>query len=224
MKLLVLDTETTGLDPNTCKMIELAAVQYHVETKTVLGSIQTLIYNHENPCESINNISVAALEAARDLHGPYYDTLRHMAQTSDYIVAHNAEFDKGFVDKAIGDLGKPWICSKKDLRFPRAGKSRRLGHLAYDHGIPVLNAHRSLDDVNILVSLLGVLTPEELISQIEDAKLPKFLWEAKTTYDQKELPKAAGFFWDAGVRAWRKNMNDKEASLINNFPIVKVSQ
>jgi DNA polymerase-3 subunit epsilon len=222
MNLLILDCETTGLKSGEHKMIEVAAVLYNVETKTALASLQTLVYNHENQCEHINNISVASLELVKGTEVPYYETLRHMANCADYIVAHNAPFDKGFVEVTIGDLGKPWICSKADLKFPLAGKSSRLGHLAYDHNIPVLNAHRGLDDVNILISLLGVLTPEELADQIYNASLPKRLYEAKTSYEERELPKQAGFHWDAGVRAWRKYMNEKEASRISTFPITVI--
>ena len=220
MKLLVLDTETTGLNPETNQVIEVGAVLLDLNSKHALGTLQYLIYAPSNPCEDINHITQLALDAAKDQHKPYESLLFSMAEQADYIVAHNAKFDKGFIDKHVGDLKKIWVCSKEDLKFPKSGKSSRLGHLAYDHNIPVYDAHRALSDVDTLCSLL-LLTPD-IKEQIDRAKAPKTLYYADVSYENREQAKAKGFFWANDARQWRKLMTETEVSAFTEFPIHKV--
>ena len=49
MKLLIVDTETTGLTPTTAELIEIGVIVYDVETATALQQISTLIPFQDNP-------------------------------------------------------------------------------------------------------------------------------------------------------------------------------
>lgn len=151
MKILILDTETTGL-ADTDRVIEIAAALYETKTKCILWQFASLVPGERsNPVEHINQIPTAALAETDGFYDPY-EELNHYANLAEAVVAHNVAFDKrmlgaGFTSKT------PWVCSMSQLVFPRAGRSKKLIHLAVDHGILAVGAHRALGDVLMLAAL-----------------------------------------------------------------------
>ncbi|MGB5241863.1 MAG: 3'-5' exonuclease, partial [Prochlorococcaceae cyanobacterium] len=57
--LLILDTETTGLDPERDQCIEVGAVLFHVPSRAVLSQLSLLLPCHSNPAKAINGIDAA---------------------------------------------------------------------------------------------------------------------------------------------------------------------
>jgi DNA polymerase-3 subunit epsilon len=129
--LLIIDTETTGLDVKKgAVMIEIAAVLFSVKYKTVLQSFSTLLPCEINPVENINHISAESTRedyAFRNLSNAEIftqmwtnpesqtssiindpsligtgDILIEMNKKAQACVAHNADFDKRFIATA------PW--------------------------------------------------------------------------------------------------------------------
>ena len=49
-----------------------------------------------------------------------------------------------------------------------------------------------------------------------------FLVEALTSYEQRDLPKAAGFRWEKESKKWLKEMDDTEYNSFADFEIVRV--
>ncbi|TEX51164.1 MAG: hypothetical protein B7C55_07025, partial [Actinomycetales bacterium mxb001] len=74
MNIIILDTETTGLEESS-SVIEVGAILYSTTTKAVLSQVSSLINweNMSNPAQPINKISVemlregAAQESALDM-------------------------------------------------------------------------------------------------------------------------------------------------------------
>jgi DNA polymerase-3 subunit epsilon len=58
---LILDTETTGLDSFADRAIEVAVILYSVEHATVRAAFSALIAHDRNPAVRINRIPPAAL-------------------------------------------------------------------------------------------------------------------------------------------------------------------
>ncbi len=219
MKLLVLDTETTGLIPATDRVIELAAALYDVDRRLVLWQMASLVHGAtDNPAESINQIPVAALSDCKAFHDPF-EEVSYYSQMADFIVAHNAAFDRGMVgDRLPAD--KVWICSKSQLRFPKSQPGGRLTHQAVDHGIVIVNAHRAMSDVMTLVELLKV-TPD-LAEQVTNTQRPHVLIEALVSYDQRQLAKDAGFTWNGAAKRWEKSVPLADGPPQLGFEIRKV--
>lgn len=123
--LLILDTETTGLDVKRgSAMIEIAAVLFNVRHKTVLQSFATLLPCTENPVERINNISAESTQCeyafkkkrepqvrtetinegngsttiVTEMYETFFgDIILEMNSKAQAVVAHNAEFDRRFI-------------------------------------------------------------------------------------------------------------------------------
>ena len=206
MKLLILDTETTGLNPQREEIIEIAASLFHVESRSVLASLSTLItpQKTKNSAQHINKISDEALAATSAVVGSAaLAMLKNMATECDYIVAHNAEFDRRFLEKypSLNFGGKTWLCSMKDLSL---GSAKKLTELALECGVPVTRVHRADSDVDLLCRIFE--NTSNLTELVREATQPKIIVEALVSFEDKDKAKIAGFTWDKERRGWFKEM------------------
>lgn len=225
MRIFVVDSETTGLPIGDFKpqMIEFAGVLYHVETKSEVAMTQCLLYAADNPAAHINGISNAQLEAVSPFADPANETIQKVMRKAtqllwneaDYILAHNASFDRQFVDPVFNAKAtKPWRCSKNDLKFPKTSTSRRLAHIAVDHGVYPFAAHRALNDCLTLTALLKELDPADLMAQLTaDPGEGAVRYDALgLPFEKKEAAKNLGFRWDADKKVWWKNLKAFEVA------------
>ncbi len=211
-RILILDTETTGLDPAVDKTIEIGAILYSVEHGTPLGSFASLLRADANAAEHVNRIPAAAIREEQDPQLAW-EVVEAMALKADAIVAHRAEFDRGFVSPALRD-GHDWICSKFDIEWPKGQPGASLVQLALDHDLGVAYAHRALTDCDLLARLFTRC--RELGSDIDlmltRAQRPKADYVALVSYDDREMAKKAAFQWDGAAKLWKRRMFIEEAA------------
>jgi len=162
---IVLDFETTGLSP-ACggRAIEIGAVR--VEGGKITGRFQELMNPGRNVSGFIvglTGISNAMLAEAR----PCRDVMHEFADFIDgyNLVAHNASFDKGFLDAELGQIGRKYsggfACSMLAARriYPEA-ENHKLGTLVRHLNIPSDGGfHRALYDsemtTQVWLTMLG---------------------------------------------------------------------
>lgn len=217
-QVLIVDTETTSLDPSSGQVIEVGAILYSVEHQTTIQQISFLLPAGGNPAEHINRIKPASLAtlAATDVQIGL-SVLSYMARKADIAVAHNADFDsKWFGTEGIGTVmlpilrnsdnkPLPWVCTCQDFEWPlqtRFGQS--LVELALAHGIGVATVHRALADCQLIAALFDRM--DNLQAMFARASRPKARFAAKVSFDEKELAKQAGFQWFAEKRSWERIM------------------
>lgn len=201
---LVLDTETTGLDRQADRVIELGAALYSVEHKNILQQVSTVLPCQTNPAQGVNQIPVALSQILDIAHSPVKGVLDHLEDLSyfaDAIVAHNAPFDRAFTQKYLKSDAL-WVDSM-DLPFPnRTSPSESLINLALAHGIGVLEAHRAMPDVLRLCNLLGTLP--DLSGSLTWASRPKGYFASQEAYPGAES-KRLGFRWNPKDSPWDTN-------------------
>jgi DNA polymerase-3 subunit epsilon len=106
---IVLDTETTGLDPKTGhRLVEVACVE--LEDFLPTGrTFHRLIHPDREidpDAERVHGISLASLEGKPRFHEPEVcDALLEFVGDS-VVVAHNAGFDRGFVNAELSRAGR----------------------------------------------------------------------------------------------------------------------
>lgn len=159
--LLIIDVETTGLDPKKGNLIEVGCIFYNIPTKSIIHEMATLLYSERNEAQHVNLISVESLaESSPWMSVPMIENIGKLMQRSDAIIAHYARFDKGWLDayEPLSEYSQKakWICSKKDIRWGKSGPMK-LSDIAEYMGVPYLDAHRSLPDCHILLSCLKKL-------------------------------------------------------------------
>ena len=146
-KILIIDTETTGLDENKDEVIEIGCILFDVSFKCVLSQVSFLFPVNHNDAEHVNGISPKVTNISQ----PWEEGLNFflkLVDCSDYIVAHNVEFDKKWFGKGrVPKIKKKWICSLEDINwsFKKSLKNRpSVTDLALSFSIPVWNLHLSL--------------------------------------------------------------------------------
>ncbi len=216
-KVLILDTETTGLDENKDEVIEIGCILFHVSSRSVLSQVSFLVPVKTNEAEYINGISAEVT----NIDQPWQDGLNFFLKLVDYsdlIVAHNVEFDRKWFGKGrLPKLEKNWICSLEDINwsFQKSLKTRpSVTDLALSFSIPVWNLHRALSDCFYISEVFKKCDNlEELLLKATE---PRFLYKAMVSYEERYLAKNAGFRWDTPVKgAWSKKLTAEEASNLN---------
>ncbi len=219
--LLIVDTETTGLDPLNDKCIEVGAVLFHVDSRSVLSQNSFLLPVTSNSAEAINKIPPDITRVSQ----PWEEGLRYflaLLEKSDVVLAHNAAFDRQwFGVPPLPLISKPWICSMEDISWPSELhlKGRpSVRDLAIAFEVPVWSAHRALTDCIYLVEVLRRCKDLEalLIKGLE----PRRLMKAEVSYDERHLAKEAGFRWNDPIRgAWTRRLSQREIEALS-FPVI----
>ena len=214
--LLILDTETSGIDAADHHVLEIAAILYSVEHQCVLQQISTLIPGNreDNPAQFVNNIPITAVnDTPGELAEYLCRTITYWGEMAEYVVAHNAPFDrKWFKDHPIfaSLYDQQWLCTCHEFTWPQQHRpGQKLIDLALAHGIGVSSAHRALTDCQLIASLFDRM--EDLPGMIAQAATPKVLVRADVSFKDKQLAKDAGFRWDGKGKQWTLRMNPAEA-------------
>jgi DNA polymerase-3 subunit epsilon len=155
--ILILDTETTGLDPKRCQVIEVGAVLYNLKHKAILQAYSSLIPCVENPVEHINKISQESTNCVYPANA-LNSIIGRMSNDAEVCVAHNALFDMRFLKTLpCGDilLNKKWICTKENFTWPVKLTRLRLEDVCIAMDVPYVNAHRALSDCFLLAQCFG---------------------------------------------------------------------
>jgi DNA polymerase-3 subunit epsilon len=207
----LLDTETTGLSPATDRTIEVAVALFDLKHAEVVASFASLIKGEaKNESEEANNIPPTMLPEAREPE-LVWRAARWIIEPAQVVIAHNADFDKQFTP----DLGKPWVCSENDIKWPGRARGGSLVHLALSLGLGVAHAHRAMSDVDTLARVLTRLAAlgHELEPIIVHAMRPKVMCHSLAPFEQKDVVKNAGFRWDGDRKVWWRRMplEDTEA-------------
>ena len=150
-----IDVETTGLSAFSDEIVELALVLFRYDQDGIKEIVESYSGLREPLCEislgaqRVHGLSMEALAGQRlDL-----PRIKEMIEKADFLLAHNASFDKGFVRRIFPETRtKRWYCSMTGVRW---SGGRGLQDLLAGHGILPDQAHRALDDVEGLLSLLG---------------------------------------------------------------------
>ncbi|QNI70646.1 exonuclease domain-containing protein [Cyanobium sp. NS01] len=211
--LLILDTETSGLDPREHVCLEVGAILFHVSGRAVLNQVSFLLPAHSNPAEAINGIAPAITR----LPQPWRQGLacfEAMAAHADAALAHNARFDRQwFGRQELPELALPWICSMDDIRWPAERQLRpspSVRDLALAYGVPVWAAHRALTDCIYLAEVFARC--DDLEPLLEAALEPRQLFRAQLPYAERHQAKQAGFRWNNPVAgAWTRRLSAREA-------------
>ena len=160
----VFDLETTGFSPKLEKITEIGIMK--VKDGKVIDSFSTFV-NPEKPIPSrvveVTNITDDMVRDAETIDKVFPKMLEFMK--GSVLVAHNAEFDIGFLKHNAKELGYEFDFTYIDTLTLAQDifhdfKTYKLGRIAKNLGIKVEVAHRALDDVDTTVKVFNVMMDE----------------------------------------------------------------
>jgi len=215
MKLLIVDVETTGLDPKTDKVTEIAMVGYETDNKRILNVSSYLIQREEPLPEIIKDITGLTDANLRNGTTPKIaaGVLAAMMSGCNYIVGHNiSEFDIHFINGLLkeGDISPrdyKLIDTRTDLPLNPQPKSRSLEALCVAHEFLNYFPHSALGDALVTMKLLSKYDINEVIAR---AAQPTIAVRAVVSYENKDLAKARGFHWVPEQKIWKITMKESD--------------
>lgn len=174
-EIISFDIETTGLSVANDRITEIGAVR--IKGGKVVESFDTFVNPHRHIPENITRLTGITDEMVADAPDEA-EALTKFFGFCDRapLVAHNAEFDTGFIRAAAGrcsmPFGNTYIDSLPICRVVCPGlKSYKLDAVANHLALPPFNHHRACDDARVLadifVILLDGLKKESGISSID---------------------------------------------------------
>lgn len=174
----VLDLETTGFSPRLEKITEIGVMKY--QDGKVIDKFSCFV----NPEKSIpprvvevTGITDDMVRKAETIDKVFPKLLEFIKDS--VLVAHNAEFDVGFLRHVAKELGYEFDFTYLDTLslayelFPEY-KTYKLGRIAKNLGIKVDVAHRALDDVDTTVKVFKVMLDmlkERGVNTLEDIEI-----------------------------------------------------
>ena len=212
VRVAIVDCETTGLDEEHDEVIELAIALRTVDRRTGMrdGPIEARSWLRE-PSRPIGTeaqaVSGITPEMVRGRSiGP---EAAQMLGKADYVIAHNASFDRPLIERALGRTDSRWLCSMRELDWndhPVLGRS--LVALCASYGAAFV-PHRAGADVQALGWLLAQSAPGQdramakLLAHADDPTLifgfvtPGFPGESVV-----KGMKSAGLRWNPTGKIW----------------------
>ncbi|WP_067924777.1 exonuclease domain-containing protein [Alicyclobacillus shizuokensis] len=182
------DVETTGLSPLNDEIIEfsIALFEYDIFTGRIpeVAMLYTGLREPSKPIpKSATRINGITNE---DVKGKTLrmDVIDAMIRKADFLVAHNAEFDRAFVEGLFySATKKKWKCSMRQIPWKEYGAEKRSLQFLLDYYVIDRDyAHRAESDVLAALKLLNIgdretyfyqLTHKRALPRSRDQKYPK---------------------------------------------------
>ncbi len=220
MKGVVLDTETTGLNSQQDRVIELGMLLFEFDPVSgVVHRVLEVFDELEDPGFPIPPEVTAIHHITDDMvQGQRIDDARveRFLRDVQVVVAHNAAFDRPFVESRWPVFEQlAWACSVKDVPWKEEGfGSAKLEYLLQTQGF-FYEAHRAETDCHALLELLSRRLPQRqqpvLLSILETLNQAQFkLYALGSPFETKDLLKQRGYRWSPELRCWTRLLSTQE--------------
>ncbi len=152
MRFWIVDSETTGLDHEVDRAVEVGAVL--IEDGEIIDHYESLVDPGRNippEASAVHHIVDSMVVGAPSIEAALLPILE---QEVDYIVAHNAKFDAGFLDLGNYDWLCTWKLSNKVFKdAPSYGNQVLRYYLGLEGPKYGKYAHRALYDSEVTAQL-----------------------------------------------------------------------
>lgn len=226
---LLLDVETTGLNPDKDEIIELAMVPFFYSAGDVIVGIGDAFSALRQPALPIP-AEVTKLTGIDDdmVAGKSIDAADVATFAgSSLVIAHNAPFDRRFLEKFCPALVQnPWACSMSEVPWAAEGfESSKLAYLALSSGF-YYDQHRAVNDCHAAIELLsrplpvtGGIALAALLTSARGTTLR--CWAENSPFEAKDVLKQRGYRWNGDdngqPRAWWIDVREADIEAEKTF-------
>jgi exodeoxyribonuclease X len=202
----ILDTETTGLNPDTDRIVEIATIDW---MDGHIGEPWSSLVNPERDipaqAKAIHHITEHDVEG-KPVIG---DLLPSLSGKVDIVAAHFADFDRSFLPS---DFAKYWVCTwKVSLRIWPELESHSNQFLRYHFGLPDPDAglpHRAAYDAFVTAHLFAEELKHKTVKEmVAISREPGFLyWCPGQKHKGKTFEEVANI--DRSYLTWMADKSD----------------
>nr|WP_286158942.1 3'-5' exonuclease [Methylobacterium sp. Leaf456] len=221
---LIIDLETTGLDPTYHEIIEVGLLPFTYTVDGRLVAAGTPYGSFQQPFGVIlpEITRLTGIDGAM-VEGRMIDRaqVNSLVAEADLVIAHNANFDRKFAEDLCPALAtKPWGCSLVQVPWAAEGMGSKLCYIATDLGF-IYSAHRAVDDCQATLECLARRLPQSgrtgFSYLLERAFESVYRLKAvRAPFEAKDALKARRYRWDDGnvskVRGWYKDVPADEVA------------
>jgi len=158
---VIFDIETTGLSPISCQITEIGAVLY--QNGEILDRFSTFVSPGVPIPQEIVKLTGITDEMVSGAPEPKEAVKAFLDFVGDrLLIAHNANFDMGFIKKVCEDHGillkNPYLDTLALSRFLNPDlKKHKLDTLQEYFGLENFNHHRAFEDAEMLAKILQAM-------------------------------------------------------------------
>lgn len=218
---VIVDTETTGLNQDTDKIMEIGLVAFEYDPETgqayrVVESFGAL----EDPGMPITPEITEITGITNEMvAGQRIDDARvaDLVSGASIVIAHNAKFDRPFLEQRFPAFEElPWGCSFAQVDWDGEGLgARKLDYIAFQFGF-FFDAHRAETDCQALLTILQQDLPKSKVKVLKSLldQLQQKDWTVfalNSPFETKDLLKARSYYWDAARKTWHRTLTGTEA-------------
>ncbi|WP_231726062.1 MULTISPECIES: 3'-5' exonuclease [unclassified Sphingomonas] len=215
---IAVDVETTGLDPDKGRIIEIAMRRFRYNRDGFITDIGQPYSWLEDPGEPLpGEISAITGLTNADLLGQEIDApaATRLLTSVSFVVAHNSAFDRKWIEERLPDArGLAWCCSMSQVDWRARGfDGRTLGYLLMQSGY-YHSGHRASADVDALIQMLrhqDASGQTALSEMIATGSASSWLVRARgADITTKDDLSARGYRWDVPKRVWWREVADDQ--------------
>jgi len=218
---VVVDTETTGLNPGQDAIIELGMVLFDFDPES------GVVYRVLNVFDQLEDPGFPIPPESTEVHGITNEMVAgkriddsKVADILDgvsLVVAHNAKFDRVFMERRWPMFESlPWGCSLSQVDWSGEGLgSAKLDYIAYQYGF-FYDAHRAEVDCLALLEILQKKLPKSgglILKSILNCLGQKSytVYAIGSPFETKDILKARSYRWNADKKCWHITVSGDEA-------------
>ena len=146
--------------------------------------------------------------------GDILGQVRDMGQVASFMVAHNAvRFDAVVLNRhnrGNDEFVGPWIDTMTDIKYPKSITTRKLTHLAAEHGFINPFPHRAVFDVMTMFKVMSCYDLDDVIAR---SKEPMVYLQALVEFKDKDKARLRGYRWNSDRKIWWQGFKSSDASV-----------
>ncbi len=216
---LIVDFETTGMNPQQDRIMEIGLVGFAVGEDRVPRIVEMYSGVEDPGCPISPEVAAitgidANLAAGRQIHWEY---VRSLWARASVIIAHNAEFDRAFAKQRpeLADLDVHWACSMRHIDWEGRGfSSLKLSYLAADQGFLNPFPHRALFDCATTFRLIAPHL-DELVTRSYEREI--VIKAVGSPFESKDKLRTRRYRWDPDQRYWYKVVSESKLAEERTF-------